>query len=357
MKTITAMSPPVSTKSEALPRFMLELLGLARAPREGEEIVAHGQKLVLRDGILRGAHAASAEQAHTSGVFGFKWQQRESFESPASLARMRQWLIERYGNPRESSWLDGGARPLVVDAGCGAGMSALELFDGVFDRMHYIGTDISAAVDVARDRFGERGISAGFIQADLHALPFARGSLDVIFSEGVLHHTDSTERALAHLATLLKPGGRLLFYVYRKKGPIREFADDYVRAKLRALPPEAAWQALRPLTELGIALGKLGATIELKEPIDILEIPAGPIDVQRLFYWHVLKAFYRADLTFDEMHHINFDWYAPENAHRQSPEEVRRWCADAGLAIERERIEESGITIVAQKKGDGIARR
>ena len=27
----------------------------------------------------------------------------------------------------------------------------------------------------------------------------------------------------------LKPGGRILFYVYRKKGPIREFTDDYVR--------------------------------------------------------------------------------------------------------------------------------
>ncbi len=336
---------------------MRDLLGLARLPREGEEIGAHGHTLVLRDGILRGLDVASSGQRHTSGVFGFKWQQRASFESPASLARMREWLIERYGDPRQSSWLAGTARPVVVDAGCGAGMSALELFDGVFERMRYIGTDISEAVDVARARFAERNIAAGFLQADLHALPFAPGSLDVIFSEGVLHHTDSTERALAHLARLLKPGGRIMFYVYRKKGPIREFADDYVRAKLRDLPPEEAWQALRPLTELGIALGQLGAEIELKEPIDILEIPAGGIDVQRLFYWHVLKAFYRPDLTFDEMHHINFDWYAPENAHRQSPDEVRRWCAESGLAIERERIEESGITIVARKESGAAPAR
>jgi hypothetical protein len=49
------------------------------------------------------------------------------------------------------------------------------------------------------------------------------------------------------------------------------------------------------------------------------------------------------------MNHINFDWYAPANAFRQSPEDVRRWCADAGLEIEREVVEEAGITIVSRK--------
>jgi len=36
--------------------------------------------------------------------------------------------------------------------------------------------------------------------------------------------------------------------------------------------------------------------------------PGRRTSVQRLFYWHVAKAFYRPDLTFDEMNHINFDW-------------------------------------------------
>ena len=73
------------------------------------------------------------------------------------------------------------------------------------------------------------------------------------------------------------------------------------------------------------------------------------IDVQRLFYWHVAKMFYRADLDFDEMNHINYDWYAPANAARQTPEEVRAWCAESGLSIEREVIEEAGITVIARK--------
>ncbi len=59
--------------------------------------------------------------------------------------------------------------------------------------------------------------------------------------------------------------------------------------------------------------------------------------------------FYRPELTLDEMNHINFDWYAPKNAHRQSAEEVRAWCAGLGLAIEREQVEEAGITVIARK--------
>jgi len=353
------MSSPVSVRSDrAVPDWLAGLLGLSRVPREGEAVTAHGRTLVLRDGVLREPGAASPAQAQTSGVFGFKWQQRASFESAASLARMRAWLLERYGDPREAAWLaKAGGVTVVLDAGCGAGMSVLEFFAPVFDRIRYIGTDISAAVDVARLRFAERGIEAGFIQADLHALPFPPGSIDVIFAEGVLHHTDSTERALARLAALLKPGGWFLFYVYRRKGPIREFTDDFIRARLRDMEPEAAWAALRPLTQLGQSLGELGIELEVKEPVDLLGIPAGRIDLQRFFYWHVLKAFYRPDLTVEEMHHINFDWYAPVNAHRQSPEEVRRWCAASGLAILHERVEEAGITVIARKPDDGSADR
>ena len=80
----------------------------------------------------------------------------------------------------------------------------------------------------------------------------------------------------------------------------------------------------------------------MPEDVELIGIPAGPIDLQRLFYWHVVKAFYRPGATFDEMHHINYDWFAPVNAHRQSPEEVRAWCDEADLEVERENVQEPG---------------
>ena len=38
-----------------------------------------------------------------------------------------------------------------------------------------------------------------------------------------------------------------------------------------------------PLTKLGKALGDMHATVEIPEDIELLEIPAGRIEVQRLF--------------------------------------------------------------------------
>ena len=337
------------TTQTAPPAWLTELLGSAPSV---EGFTAHGRKLVLDGAIVRSVETVSAEQRQTSDAFGFKWHKRETFESEASLERTRTWLLERYGDvPAAAFWDELPERPLLLDAGCGAGMSTLALFEPVLGRVRYLGADISDAVDVAAARFVEHGLEGAFLQADLTQLPLPEGSVDVIFSEGVLHHTDSTRGALHALARLLAPGGRFLFYVYRRKGPIREFTDDYLRDRLQGMSPDEAWEALVPLTKLGKVLGDMQVTVDVPEDIELLQIPAGKIDLQRLFYWHVFKAFHRPDFTLEELNHLNYDWYAPRNAHRQSPEEVRAWCAEAGLAIERERVEEAGITVIARREG------
>jgi len=121
---------------------------------------------------------------------------------------------------------------------------------------------------------------------------------------------------------------------------------------LQKMSPQEAWDAILPLTKLGVALGTLDVEVNVPEAVDILGIPAGPINIQRLFYWHVFKAMYRTDISFDEMQHINFDWYAPKNAHRHTIEEVRSWCEEFNLSIEREKVEMAGISIIAQKLGE-----
>ena len=327
------------------PRWLWDLLG--QSP-DADSFRLNGTEFRVVNGIPRSAELLSDTQAHTEETFGFKWKKRDTFDSPASLERMKGWLIERYGDVVREPWFGDGA--ILLDAGCGAGMSGLELFEGGLDKVRYLGVDVSEAVDVAAERFAERGAPGAFMQADLSTLPLPEGSVDLIFSEGVLHHTDSTERALGHLATLLKPGGRILFYVYKKKGPIREFTDDYLRDRLRGEDPQVAWDLLRPLTQLGVTLGELDIKITVPEAIDVLEIPAGEYDLQRFFYWHVAKMFYHPTHSFEELNHINFDWYTPANAARQSPEEVRAWCDAFGLEIEREVVEDAGITVIARRR-------
>ncbi len=297
--------------------------------------------------VLRSTAGASPSQAQTSDMFGFKWKQTTSFAGVSARGFTRDWLNRRYGDVQTHPELRPGA--VVLDAGCGAGRAAIEYFGAALATLHYVGCDISAAVDEAAREFESAGNAGLFLQCDLTRLPILPESVDVVFSEGVMHHTDSTREAFDALARTIRPGGLFMFYVYRKKGPIREFTDDYIRAALHNLPPEEAWQQMSGLTKLGIALGQLGATLDVPEDIPLLGIKAGKIDIQRFFYWNVLKAFYRPEMTEDEMRHINFDWYAPANAHRHTEAEIRTWCACAGFEIRREVVEDAGITIVARR--------
>jgi SAM-dependent methyltransferase len=261
-------------------------------------------------------------------------------------------LVEKYfdGDLSAPETFLGPDRLRILDAGCGAGVSALLLFGDALAQHEYIGVDISESVAEARKNFADRGLPATFVQANLGSLPEELGTFDVIFSEGVLHHTDSVRDSLLFLASRLNPGGRIAFYVYARKAPIREFTDDMVRNAISGLSDEEAWDALMPLTELGKALGDLGITIEVPADIPILSIERGTYDLQRLFFYKICKAYYQTDYTLDEMNHINFDWFRPRNCHRHSVEEVIGFCQQADLGISRLHAGESGITVIARKE-------
>ena len=169
----------------------------------------------------------------------------------------------------------------------------------------YVGVDISDAVNVARDRFTEMGLPGTFVQSDLKTIPEELGKFDVIFSEGVLHHTDSVKDAIAALAPRLTPEGYFLFYVYSKKAPIREFTDDYVREAISDMSDDEAWEALKPLTRLGKVLGDLDVEFEVPDDIPILGIEKGTYNLQRFFFYKICKAFYRPEYSEDEMKEID----------------------------------------------------
>lgn len=295
----------------------------------------------------------SQTQAQTADAFGFKWKNRDAYESPAVQNEWRRWLFEKYFDgerQRLASLLnEPPGRKQILDAGCGSGGSGLLLFGEYLHEHSYFGVDISEAVDVARQRFAERGLVGTFAQCDLNSIPEDFGNFDIIFSEGVLHHTGSVEHAIERLAARLKAGGRLLFYVYARKAPIREYTDDLIRAAIAPLDNEQAWKALEPLTRLGVALGRLGINVEVEEDIPYLGIEKGRYDLQRLFYYKICKAYYRPEYSIDEMNGINFDWYRPQNCYRHTPAEVRGFCERAGLRVERLHLEESGITIIAAR--------
>lgn len=319
-------------------------------------LLAGNPGFVVVNGIPRQKSVYTGTQTHTMDSFGFKWRRKEIYDSPPMLRESARWLAERYSMPGWSA-KEAIKGKRVLDAGCGSGYSALLLFDEALNEAEYVGVDISTAVEDASRWFDEKGRKGQFVQASAMDMPDELGAFDVIFSEGVLRHTDSTEKAVKYLAGKLNDDGLFMFYVYAKKGPIREFADDYIRGRLACMDGHEAWDSLMPLTKPGKTLGELNQKIKIEEPIDILDIPAGEIDLQRLFYWHVMKLFYHEDYTLDQMNLVNFDWYHPANCHRQTPEEVKRWLNDAGLDLASMNVQPSGMTVIAVKRGRGLTAR
>lgn len=311
-----------------------------------------GREFPIARGIPRFVLTSDAGQTQTSQAFGFKWKKRDTYDSPAAKGAAAKWYLEKYDFASLDDWaayFD--RRESIIDIGSGSGFSSSLFLASPRWTGHamWVGVDISEAIDVAKERLA--GVSnTHFVQGDALQLPFREGSFDTIFSEGVLHHTPSTHDALLSAARVLATGGEACFYVYKKKAPIREFTDDYVREQIAPLSDEEAWDAMRSLTALGQALVETHATVDVKLDVPLLGIKAGKQDVQRLIYWNVAKLFWNDALSFEENVHINFDWYRPRYAHRQTEAQLRQWCEEARLDIRRLHDSEAGYTVRAVKR-------
>jgi 2-polyprenyl-3-methyl-5-hydroxy-6-metoxy-1,4-benzoquinol methylase/uncharacterized protein YbaR (Trm112 family) len=104
----------------------------------------------------------------------------------------------------------------LLDVGCGNGVltSALAEFG-----METFGMDVSASVERAYEN--NKNINAHYVQADLQNPPFRLNSMDIVYSTGVLHHTDNTELSFSCITPLVKQGGRVYIWLYKPEKDLR----------------------------------------------------------------------------------------------------------------------------------------
>lgn len=57
-------------------------------------------------------------------------------------------------------------------------------------------------------------------QGDAENLPFRDNCFDIVYSNGVLHHSSDTDKALAEVRRVLKPGGRAVLMLYARHSAV-----------------------------------------------------------------------------------------------------------------------------------------
>lgn len=314
----------------------------------GDLVTESGRRYPIADGIplMLAPETWLPGQAETRASFSEKWRRAPNYRE-ATRHHYVQWYLQRYGfRTREALREFLAAKQRVLDAGTGHGRD-VELF-AENSLATVVGIDISDGIRNAHHDLRHLE-NVHLVQADLARLPFPESFFDFISCDQVIHHTPNVYQSLLALVEHLAPGGHLAMYVYKRKGPIREFCDDYIRRVTVNLPPDQCIEWSEAITRLGKALSDLDVQIEVPEDIPILEIKAGKYDLQRFIYWHVFKCYWNDSMDWETNVITNFDWYHPLHAHRHTPDEVQGWCEAAQLEIVRFDVMESGISVLARR--------
>lgn len=288
-----------------------------------------------------------SEQTLTS--FSDKWENNRKLafaETSDESSSIFRWILTRNGfsSPAElRAWLS--TRTRILDAGCGNGRVTALLRTYAPEAAEIVGIDLSPAV--AKENLAGLDrvlVESGDLMGDLSGL----GMFDFVYCQEVLHHTADPRAAFLNLCERLSPGGEIAIYVYKRKGALREYADDYVRDQVSALPYDEALNAMNGLTELGRVLSELNVRVRVPD-VPVVGIEAGEYDVQRLLYHFFLKCFWNPSMSFADNMAVNYDWYHPQLSTRHTPDEVEGWIADGGLAIVHSCVDHYGITMRATK--------
>jgi SAM-dependent methyltransferase len=180
------------------------------------------------------AHCASKNKK-TKSSFGFEWSFLDTKKNDKlwhdDLQDLQQVLLKEFACTKDFF-----ANKLALDAGCGHGLMTTELatLSG-----QSIGMELSLAVEQAYVR--NTNPQAHFVQADVQLPPFALSTFDVLYSSGVLHHTNDTLLSLQKVSATLKQKGRISIWLYHPQKDWKHNVLQSMRAVFSKLPTKLSF--------------------------------------------------------------------------------------------------------------------
>ncbi|MGF1509128.1 MAG: methyltransferase domain-containing protein [Myxococcota bacterium] len=286
------------------------------------------QQAHVMEGVLHCEHCAKAYPIR-KGVPRFIPAQLEPDTARTVKRFGEQWArfreLDDFYEAQFVAWIhpnspDSFREEVVLEAGCGKGRHSRLVAS--WGAKAVFAMDLGSSVEVAFENTQDLP-NVHVVQADLRSLPFRSSAFDTAFSVGVLHHIEDPEAAFQCLVEALKPGGRVIAWVYGRENngwiirginPIRQrvtsrlpFRWVYELSKVPAAVLYGMGRGVyRPLCR-----GRLA--------------PLG----RRLFYQAYINQI--AEFPFSEVHNIVHDHLTPPIAHYIAGETFRSWFTNRGL--------------------------
>lgn len=283
---------------EGIPRM------LPRELRE-QEVQRGGEKL---QGTLRTA------EGYNEVYSGSVW---EEFTEPTDYSKDLELVTEYF---REFLALDQSASRLfqgriVLDAGCGGGrfMGAASRFGAA----ETVGLDLSEAGPLRAQRLLKGNAHFHLVQGDVTRPAFKKGSFDIVYSIGVLHHLAVPAEGFSAVKGLLSPGGMLLVWVYRLEGMSLSYRLSHLvwlRKLTRSWSLDARYRLCRFLGPLFVAL--------YLSPLCVLRWVV-PDKVFARLPWSRWTKFNREDVAY-----AFFDRLQPYYTHFPKRSDLMKWTDD-----------------------------
>lgn len=304
------------------------------SPQSGKKLTAQQSELISETGekfpVVNGIPRFVPQDNYAS-AFGLQWKnfaktQLDSFNG----TKISQERLERcMGFPIEQ--LKG---KNLLEVGSGAGRFT-ELF--VKGGAHVHTVDLSVAVEVNKENVGNAD-NYKIAQASVYELPFAKESFDVVMCLGVIQHTPDSEKTIAALWQMVKPGGLLVIdhYIWR----INYYFNPatYYRLVLKELKPKTSKKIVDALVDFFFPLhwafrniAPLEWLLKRVSPLITFMKPHPELSRQEHFEWARLD-------TYDSL----TDYYK----HLRTPEQIK---------TELEKLGAKNIWI--NKGGNGVEAR
>jgi len=224
------------------------------------------------------------------------------------------YTLEGLAKLQTEAWFNSSKAPAgvrtVLDVGCGGYAAEAEALRINFPQAEVTAVDLNLHLLRNGHRFIDKPALYVVITSLFH-LPFETRSFEMVFSQGVLHHTYSTEKALRNVARYNAPGGFLFVWLYAMEDHKVEKGWKGVRSRLRYY---LFMVMLRPVVS------------RAPKPVRVAIVyPIAAYGYLR----HKLSG-RTANWKFKNAVHGTYDYITPRYAHVHSFNEVIEWYEDMG---------------------------